>query len=116
MNSLKELVDFIENIEEDEAGRDTGSGRDAFGFCLEDAFGKQAEIKGQIFHIVDGKDPIEGGGEDVWYVFRIEGNDSLYRIKGYFNSYDGTDWEETGPIEEVKAIPVTAYEYHPVTQ
>lgn len=41
----------------------------------------------------------EGGPENVWVVFRFE--DKLYRINGYYNSWNGTDWNSH--VEEVQA-------------
>lgn len=42
----------------------------------------------------DGKFGEEGGGEDVWVVFQI--GEDMYRMTGYYNSYDGSEWNTYG--------------------
>jgi len=63
---------------------------------------------GTVKH-VDSKVGAEGGGEDIWFVFSIN-DDKLYRITGYYTSYDGSYWE--GPVTEVtpREITVTVFD------
>jgi len=41
---------------------------------------------------VDGKLGREGGGEDIWFVFSLDGK--FYRLTGWYSSYDGSNWED----------------------
>jgi len=58
----------------------------------------------------DSKVGIEGEGEHIWLVFELGG--SFYRLTGYYNSYDGSNWDEYGDLEEVKPVQktITVYE------
>lgn len=51
----------------------------------------------------------EGGGENIWVVFKYKNN--LYRLTGYYDSYNGEEWGE-GDIETVisKEKTITVYE------
>lgn len=60
----------------------------------------EAKTSAGLIEYVDAKDGMEGGGEAIWVVFKLDGK--LYRINGYYASYDGSNWDD-GPIEEVVA-------------
>ncbi len=56
---------------------------------------------------VDGKLGREGGGEDIWFVFSLGGD--LYRLSGWYSSYDGSNWEDSTPelvVPEEKIITI----------
>jgi hypothetical protein len=50
--------------------------------------------------LVDSKPGQEGGGEDIWVVFLI--GDQLFKLTGWYGSWDGSNWEE-GEVFEVVA-------------
>jgi hypothetical protein len=50
--------------------------------------------------LVDSKPGHEGGGEDIWVVFLI--GDQLFKLTGWYGSWDGSNWEE-GEVFEVVA-------------
>jgi len=58
---------------------------------------------------VDAKSGAEGGGEDIWVVFKI--GERFFRLNGYYASYDGSNWGESG-LDEVtpKEKVVTVFE------
>jgi len=58
----------------------------------------EVEDLGEI-EFVDAKFGAEGGGEDIWFVFKFE--DTLYRFTGYYSSYDGENWDDYSDLEEV---------------
>jgi hypothetical protein len=50
----------------------------------------------------------EGEGDERWVVFSV--GDNLYRVSGYYSSWDGTTWEDTTPREvEAYEVSVTRY-------
>jgi len=59
----------------------------------------------------DGKYGEEGGGEDVWVVFQL--GENMYRITGYYNSYDGSEWSTDG-MHAVMPYERTIIDYKPV--
>ena len=59
---------------------------------------------------VDGYTGAEGGGEDVWMVFKV--GDQYFRTTGYYLSYDGTTWD--GATEEVEPFEKTVIDYRRV--
>jgi hypothetical protein len=59
----------------------------------------------------DGKFGEEGGGEDVWVVFQI--GEDMYRMTGYYNSYDGSEWDTHG-MHAVMPYERTIIDYKPV--
>lgn len=50
--------------------------------------------------LVDSKPGFEGGGEDIWIVFLV--GDQLFKLTGWYGSWDGSNWEE-GDVFEVVA-------------
>lgn len=61
---------------------------------------QEVETSLGLIEYVAAKDGAEGGGEDIWIVFKLDGK--LYRLDGYYASYDGSNWGE-GDIKEVIA-------------
>jgi hypothetical protein len=76
------------------------SGTNAFAEELRPSFGNrnahpEIELPGIGVAVYQaGKFGEEGGGEDVWVVFQI--GEDMYRMNGYYNSYDGSEWETYG--------------------
>ncbi len=62
---------------------------------------------------VDSKPGAEGGGENIWLVFHA-GDETLYRISGYYGSYDGEEWD-LDSLEEVVAETYQAVRYNSVS-
>lgn len=56
----------------------------------------EAELSIGLAEFVEAKWGEEGGGENVWVVFRLDG--ALYQLNGYYNSWDGTDWADSGVL------------------
>ena len=54
----------------------------------------------------------EGQGDDIWVVFKVIGDDRLFRKRGYYASHYGTDWD--GALEEVEAFEKVVTDYRPV--
>lgn len=115
MKTLKELEAFIETIPGSSNGWNSRGGREKFGRYLQDAEGHDEglEIEGVKFFVIDGKFPAESGGENIWIIFHVEGENTLYRIQGYYTSYDGAGWE-SAIVEEVEARPRVINDYYPV--
>jgi hypothetical protein len=53
----------------------------------------------------------EGQGDQRWVVFAV--GDKIYRVDGYYASWDGTTWEDPTPYE-VKPVEVTVVKYKKV--
>jgi len=53
----------------------------------------------------------EGEGENIWVVFELYG--SLYRLNGFYSSYDGEDWTY-GSVVQVKPREITTTIYEAV--
>lgn len=56
----------------------------------------------------------EGQGDEIYFVFKVifeDGSEQLYRVDGYYSSYNGTDWSsgELCPVEVVQRL-VNFYE------
>lgn len=49
----------------------------------------------------------EGQGDERWIVFKV--GDQLFRLNGYYSSYDGSTWD--GGVEEVEAYEKTVTDY-----
>ena len=49
----------------------------------------------------------EGMGDERWVVFKLENR--LFRISGYYSSWEGTEWYED--VTEVKPVEVVKTEY-----
>lgn len=50
----------------------------------------------------------EGEGDEYWVVFSV--GDQLFRVEGYYSSWNGTDWENV-EVEEVEAYEVSVTQY-----
>ena len=63
---------------------------------------------GKVVH-QDEKKGVENGGLDIWIVFSCEGH--LYKLSGYYDSYDGSNYESATLSEVVaKQKTITVYE------
>lgn len=51
----------------------------------------------------------EGMGDHAHVVFKVKSNGKLYKLDGYYSSWEGTDWESEA--YEVEAKPVMTTEY-----
>lgn len=51
-------------------------------------------------------------GSDLWTVFRILGDDRLFRKNGYYASHDGSYYD--GALEQVEAFEKTVTDYRRV--
>lgn len=54
----------------------------------------------------------EGGGEHVERVFSVNGTEgpvSYLRVTGYYQSYNGTDWNDDWELVEPRKVVVTQY-------
>ena len=51
----------------------------------------------------------EGQGDEYYVVFKIE--DRLFKKDAWYSSYDGTDWDECGPVYEVESFQKTITDY-----
>lgn len=60
--------------------------------------------------LVDMQGSYEDGPSDIWMVFRIIGEEDLYRIRGHYNSWDGDDWSSHA-VERVTAYEKTITDY-----
>ena len=111
MKTVEEIKNFVRNCGQDDryAGGAQHFG-DALNWANQNA---PVDIDGVNFYVVDGKFGEEGGGENIWIVFHVEGQDTLYRITGFYSSYDGSEWGAEG-IEEVEARPKVIQEYFAV--
>jgi len=65
---------------------------------------------GNVIHL-DSYLGAEDEGNSTWLVVKIEGDDSLYRITGYYDSYGGDSWRHTGSIEQVVPVEKTIIIY-----
>jgi len=61
---------------------------------------------------VEGETGGYGSSEDVWFVFSVD-EESLYRINGFYSSFDGVDWFGPTSIEEVEAEEKVVIVYNP---
>lgn len=50
----------------------------------------------------------EGKGDQYWVVFQI--GDKIYRVDGYYSSWEGANWDSAEPYE-VKPVEVTVVKY-----
>ena len=50
----------------------------------------------------------EGKGDEYWVVFQV--GEKIYRVDGYYSSWEGVNWESAEPYE-VKPVEVTVIEY-----
>lgn len=51
----------------------------------------------------------EGQGEERWVVFSV--GDQLFKVEGYYASWDGTTWDDPTPFEvKPKDVVVVRYE------
>ena len=50
----------------------------------------------------------EGEGDKLWVVFSVD--DQLFRVTGYYSSWDGDNWEDAS-LEEVEAYEVMVTKY-----
>lgn len=59
---------------------------------------------------VDAKWGMEGEGEYIWVVFQI--GDALFRLDGYYGSWDGESWDEGSvvPVEAKEVVQVVYVE------
>lgn len=55
----------------------------------------------------------EGEGEKYWVLFQV--GEEFFRIDGYFNSWDGTNWEGS-ELYKVAPVEVTVIEYQKVDE
>lgn len=51
----------------------------------------------------------EGQGEELWVVFSL--GDQLFRVDGYYASWDGSNWDGAEPYE-VEPVPVVVTQYN----
>lgn len=61
---------------------------------------------------VDGDRGQIDGVREIWFIFRIENEEPLYRIQGYYNSWDGPSWDLD--VELVEAYQKTITDYRPI--
>jgi hypothetical protein len=54
-------------------------------------------------------------GNSTWMVVKVEGQDTMYRITGYYSSYGEDSWRHTGSIEEVTQVEKTIFVYEAVS-
>lgn len=58
---------------------------------------------------VDSKLGEEGGGEDIWFVFKLD--EVFYMVNGYYTSFDGSNWEDSSvQVVVPKQKTITVYE------
>lgn len=55
----------------------------------------------------------EGEGEKYWVLFQVE--EEFFKIDGYFNSWDGVNWEGS-ELYKVTPVEVTVIEYQKVDE
>lgn len=55
----------------------------------------------------------EGKGEEYWVIFSVE--DELFKVDGYYSSWDGSSWDEA-EIYKVEPVEVTIIEYQKVKE
>ena len=53
----------------------------------------------------------EGMGDSRWIVFKL--GEQLFRVSGYYDSWNGTEWD--GGIEEVEAFEIKKTEYRKIS-
>ena len=51
----------------------------------------------------------EGMGDQMWVVFKV--GDRMFRMNGYYDSWNGGEWD--GSLEEVEAREVKVTQYFP---
>jgi hypothetical protein len=79
-----------------------------------DSKGKVYEVPGLgsvviiDFNDYDSDKSYDGWSEKLWIVFDIQG--TLYRAKGTYTSYVGSDWEDELEIVEPKEKTIIVYE------
>lgn len=111
MQTVEEVKNFVKNCGNDD--RYSG-GAQHFGESLSWRDAKTpVDVDGVNFYVVDGKFGQEGEGENIWIVFHVEGYDTLYRMSGFYSSYDGSEWSAEN-IEEVESRPKVIQEYFAV--
>ena len=64
---------------------------------------------GVLFTLVESYDGYVDGPRVTQIVFTVNDQPELYAFNGYYDSYDGTDWEDDIYIEEKKEV--ISYEY-----
>lgn len=82
------------------------------GYELEDALGnKGVTVEG--FHIEQHDDfGGEGMGDTMWKVFSVTSEDETFyfKLKGYYDSWNGTDWDGDIKIVEPREITVIVWD------
>lgn len=53
----------------------------------------------------------EGEGSEYWVVFSVNG-DTLFRVEGYYSSWEGTNWD-SAELVEVVPVQVLVTQYKP---
>jgi hypothetical protein len=74
-------------------------------------FGVEIPKLGKVVHLDSYLGAVDQGNS-TWMVVKVEGQESWYRITGYFDSYGGDSWRHTGALEEVVPVEktITVYE------
>lgn len=55
----------------------------------------------------------EGKGEEYWIIFKV--GDELFKVDGYYSSWDGVSWENS-EVYKVKPVEVIVIEYQKVDE
>lgn len=77
---------------------------------------KPVVVNGETFYLVDSRfSPPEGSKMGVWMVFHLEGDDTLYRVTGSYDSWDGHIWDDAS-LKEVVKYPIITYRYKVKTE
>lgn len=63
--------------------------------------------------MVDETDKFTEGS--VWIIFKAENDDTLFRLTGFYDSYDGPEWDY-GTVTEVEAREITTTVYETVSR
>lgn len=101
--TVEQVVDVLE-------AADTGYSNWQWGVADLEYYGRTLDTAIGEVSFVDGYTGSEGGGEDVWMVFKV--GDQYFRTTGYYASYDGTTWD--GGTEEVEPFEKTVIDYRRV--
>jgi hypothetical protein len=65
-----------------------------------------------VIKYVEGETDDHNSPKDVWFVFSVD-EESLYRITGFYSSYDKVFWFGPESIEEVEAEEKIVVVYNP---
>lgn len=103
VQKLRSEISYLEATEGSDYALDDMEGEHLFAELL--ANEKTAELPSGTAELVDSKFGYEGGGEDIWVVFKFDSK--LYRMTGYYGSWSGDEWDASTIIEVVPEEKVT---------